>query len=571
MKRKQLERPGIYSGEGTDSFYSAPPLESTLLIDTGGVDDRNPIGNTPSTNISAAVSSGTRTFQYNRYFWNRELFSFNYKNNAIGIAIAYFRADLQRYSFAILPIFLPRVAMTLLQSLSENSPTEDPAARKLLLQELIYYLNLGFTTGGTGNNYNTNGLGLTPYHLQIGPWVLASDARGSPLDISGGTQIVNNPDFPIFQDGANAPPLFWDYSGNNSQLCLRVNSGYAFNGDIVGFQVITLEEYFCNSPEVSNTGRFLSSAPFNGSENFWPVQSYNDGNGWCCQGAFATGFGQTKNYTSFENILESVSSYSDIYTSDERRQLFAATRFPVYTPNPISASNFLNDICKKFRLVTNGPNNPGILLSSFITSMIPARFVSISSDSLTRNQKRPLASNNPTLSVGTMAIQCITLDQIKTWSDDTVAGQTSSAGSLLFGSRKSGVDDCAIVSMDPMQSLQVLDLKITDEWGNVIQNYSGNVNDPASSSNTKIFNYWECGGVLPGQFVVAPWASFFNPIPTSPESIFMNESWWCSIYQVYGNNPPANTRGYANTAPLDFAPGMPQSSTVVHFGRVLGF
>jgi len=46
-----------------NAIYAAPAQESTLLVDTGGVEDPNPIGRTPSTNISAAVSSGTRVFQ----------------------------------------------------------------------------------------------------------------------------------------------------------------------------------------------------------------------------------------------------------------------------------------------------------------------------------------------------------------------------------------------------------------------------------------------------------------------------------------------------------------------------
>ena len=565
-----MKRKASYHDE--HSIYAAPALESTLLIDTGGVEDPNPIGNTPSTEISAAVSSGTRTFQYNRYFWNRELFSFNYKNNAVGVAIAYYSATLGTYSFAIYPIFLPRVAMTLLQSLSSSSPTEDPAARKLLLDQLIYYLNLGFTTGGTGNNYNIDGSGFDQYHFRVSPWVLASDARGSP-----NPTIVANQTFPVFQDGVlpATSPLIWCYSGNNSQLCLRVNTaffaGRPHHSDLIGFQIVTLEDYFCNSPLVS-TGAysFVASNTFDSGVNFFPAQSYGDGTGWCCQGAFATGFGQTKNYTSFENVNASISSYTDIYTSAERLALFQATRFPVLTPNFITPLNFLANVCAPFKLVTNAPNSSGILLSSFITSMIPTRFVSISSDALTRNQKRPVSSNNPNLDPSTMAIQCITLDRLKTWTDDTLAGQTASAGSILFGSRKSGVDDCAVVSMDPMQSLQVLDLVLRDEWGNVIQNYNQqSINSPSGADpQSQVFTRWDGGGNIPGEFLIADWAAAFNPTGSSPESLLMNESWWGSVWQVYKNNPQSSL---PNDCPSDFAPGMPQSTTMAHFGRVLGY
>lgn len=580
-----MKRTASYHDE--KSIYAAPPLESTLLIDTGGVEDRNPIGNTPSTNISASVSSGTRIFQYNRFFWNRELFSFNYHNNAVGLAVAYYNSRSLRYSFAIIPIFLPRIAMSLFQSIA-NSPTEDPAARRLLLEELIYYLNMMFTTGGVGNQYNLDSDNpAEPWHVRIAPWVLASDAKGSPTSFAGGFYvpgIVDNPDFPLFQDSSQPPPLLWTYSGNNGQLCLRINFEFFSTlfeedrtNDLIGFQIVTLEEYMNNAPLVSvdpttviplHDPPFVDSRTFENGTNFYPNQSYGDGRGWCCQGAFTTGFGQTQNYTSFEDSINSVSSYSDIYTAQERRDLFAATRFPGGTGNTCFPDFFINEICRKNKLITNAAGSTGILLSHFITSLIPTRFLSISSNALTRNQKRPISSNNPNLDTAAMAIQCVTLDGLKTWTDDTIAGQTTSVGALLFGSRKSGIDDCSVVALDPMQSIQVLDLSIRDEWGNVIQNYNQNINDPTHPSSA-IFSTWEMGSYLPNEFVVPAWLLPSNPIPSSSQTLLTNEMWWSSTYQgVFLNNPIS---GKPNPTPSDFAPGMPQSSTLVHFGRVLGY
>ena len=571
MKRSLLYR-------DSNSFYSAPPLESTLLIDTGGIDDPvpsiNPVGRLPSTNISASVSSGTRTFQYNRFFWNRELFTFNYKNNAIGIAIAYYNYAAQSYCFAIMPIFLPRFAMSIIQSLS-NNPTGDPAARVVLVKELIYYLNLGFTTGGTGNNYGTSPSsypGTQQYYFTASPWLLASDAKGTILP----GPVVNNPNFPIYQDGNSPPPLIWTYSGNNNQLCLQVNRPFFVNGpngnyanDYIGFQIISLEEYMNDAPYYTLNAPpvIFYSRSISGPQSFYPAQSYGDNVGWCSQGAFTTGFAQSKNYTSFENSIDSNSSYSDIYTAAERLALYTATRFPVFTGISALPSSFIA-FTNTFRLVTNASGNSGFLLSSFMTSLIPTRFLSISSNALTRNQKRPVSSNNPTLDAGTLAIQFITLDGLKTWTDDTISGlvESSSPG---FGSQKSGSDDCSIVSLDPMQSLQVLDITIKDEWGNTIQNYNQNINDPTNIFNREIFGGWECGAAIVGQYAIAPWVVSYNPIPSSPESLLMNESWWASYWQgVYQNNP---TNPAPNPCPSDFAPATPQSTTLVQFGRVLGY
>jgi len=554
------------------SVYAAPPLESTLLIEKGGLDDTNPIGSLPSAALSAAVSSGTRTFQYNRYFWDKEWFTYNYTNNAIGIAIAYYRAETSSYSFCIYPIFLPRIAMTLIQSIT-NTPTDDFDNRSLLMRELVYYLNIGFTSYTVGDNYGyiPNGPGF-----KIAPWVTAQDAKGSPLSPLGGGLIVDNPDFPIFQDGPVLDaPLLWTYSGNNGQLSLQINTkNTPINRihDRIGFQIITLENYMADSPFVSDptspSGFTPSNIYYNGFNNY-PAASYGDGKGWCCEGAFATGFGQTSSYSSFENQQESISTYSDVYTSAERSNLWNATRFPMFTPNVTTLALFMN-LCKTHKLVTNlGIGGSGILQSRFITSMLPYRFFSIESDALTRNQKRPISSNNPFLSVpGTMAIQFLTLDALRVWNDNTVAGQTSSAGSILIGSRKSGVDDCSIVALDPMQSLQTLDLTLRDEWGNVLQNYT-QMQELSSVDVASIMNPMELFGVNLSSFTPAPWTLSYDFLGfPNNQSILINQSWWSSAFQFYGFNPLSQQASKARTG---FAPDAPRSTTLAHFGRVLGY
>jgi len=562
------------------SIYAAPALESTLLLETGGLEDQNQIGSLPSTDISAAVSAGTRTFQYNRYFWNKEFFSFNYTNNAIGVAIAYYRKETSSYSFAIYPIFLPRVAMTLVQSLTSGSITDDPKAKTTLLQELVYYLNLGFTSYGVGDNYGYISQGRS---FKLAPWVTAIDCKGSPYYPPLGGQIVDNPYFPIFQDGAIIPPLVWGYNGNNGQLTLGINPTFpnlSVSGDLIGFQLITLQPYMADSPLVSNpppasvTGftnaglYYVTNSP---TPNAYPTASYGEGAGWCSQGAFATGFGQTATYNQFEDVQANEHTYSDIYTPQERLALWQATKFPVLTLNVTTPSDFLK-LCNTFKLVHNGGGSSGILVSKFITSMIPARFFSIESDALTRNQKRPVVSNNPNLSPSCMAVQMITLDNIRTWNDNTVAGLTSSAGSILFGSRKSGVDDCSIVALDPMQSLQTLDFHIKDEWGNTMQSYA-QLQKADPNYQYQVLGWFDEYAVVPASwFPLPPWVvTNYEPpdVPSSNhESILLNESWWCSAFQFFGFNPSSHMSSIVGEF---YRPNAPRSITLSHFGRVLGY
>ena len=576
-----------YSAADKSYIYSAPSLESTLLVETGGIDDVNSIGELPSTAISAALSSGTFSFQYNRFFWNKEFFTFNYKNNSIGIAIAYYRNSTRKTYFAIYPIFLPRVAMTTLQSL-QHTPTNSPAERHRLLKELVYYLNMGFTSLGVGDTYGLLGLGSgVGVNYRIAPWVTTRMAKGSVK--GGGGAIVDNPNFPIFQDNFT-PPLLWNYVPENEQLCLSVNRNFhrftEGTPDHIGFQLVRLEDYMMDVPFVSDPNELPNGfrdanqyyALVNGFStqpiNFFPDASIGgEGIGWCGQGAFATGFAQTA--TNDNPKIQGVSSsftYDDIYTDDQRSALWGDTLFPVWW-NPINPPTIFGiehfmSLCKTHQLA-NSVVGSGLVISRFITSMIPFRFFSVESDSITRNQKRPLSSNNPNLSYNVVCLQFMTLDNLRTWSDNTIAGQSNSPGIPLGGSRKAGADDCSVVALDPMQSLQTLDLTLVDEWGNIIQNYT-QLQRMTLYDDRSIMGFWDMFYITPMSFTIPAWVLAYKPTPvvTNSESLLINESWWASVVQFYGANPRAKATTPAGPS---FAPAAPRSATLSHFGRVLGF
>jgi hypothetical protein len=558
MKRKLYQQ--------DDSIYGAPALESTLLIETGGLDDTNQIGTLPSTNISASVSSGTKLFQYNRYFWNDEQFVFNNFNCGIGIAISHWNADGDS-SFIIYPIFLPKVAMTLLQNLG-SSPSDDPPSRWKVLKHLVYYLNLGFTSYGLGNTFD---ISFGPPTIRNAPVIYAKDCKGIPTPTT-----INNLYCPIFQDGANQPPLVWEISSSNGQLALIRNPLYwtpekLLTSDIA-YQIISLEEYMADSPQISIFGSIVPMATFLGTVNVVAKPYFGPTKGWCSQGAFATGFAQRTTYSdeSFE--------YGDIYSSSQRRALWNSTYFPTLGPGPISKPTW-NIMVKQHQL-----NRSFAVIANFITSLIPARYFAIESDALTRNQKRPVVSNNPYLAPSTMAIQFNTLDTKRTWTDDTIAGSSNSAGSILFGTRKSGLDDCAIVSFDPMQSLQTIDLTLRDEWGNILQNFM-QLNSLQKSQNPfpvgplgpntqdqMIMGYFEGLYLSPGTFPIPAWVAPYNPSTEggNQESILLNESWWTNWYPMFFRNPFVTTPT-TFTIDEEFNPQLPRSTTMSHFGRVMGY
>ena len=545
------------------SVYIMPSIESTLLVETGGVQDPNPLGKQPDLDLSAAASSGARKFQYNRFFWPNEIFTSNYQNGSIGVAVAYRQNSTSRYAFIIYPITLPRIALSLLSSIQEN-PSSNPGQRKNLLLQLVYYLNLGFTSYGVGNrsNYSRDSTPATP--LNYGPpIVLAKNCKGVMTQPSSPTTLtVNNPVMPIFSD-TTAPPLIWDLTGNN-QLCLRLNTTYwqSHQSDSIGFNIISLRDYMGNTPNVSYGNAFNSIKSF-GTYSFYIPSALQETSGWCSQGAFCTGMTQIRNPDDF--------SYSDGYTTSQRQALWNDTVFPCYpSASTISFADF-NSLCLRNNLATR---ENGFVIGKFIASLLPSRFISISSNAASRNQKRPFVSNNPTISSSTLNLFFLTCDSVNYYQDSTISSANSTPSSS--GYLKNGIDDSSILTMDPMQSMQNMDITIQDEWGLALQNYNqisqGNGSQLLPSGRTEeqdTYLYLE-GGSCPINFMSIPvWVAALNPNPSSSESILINENWYCSYNTLFYYNPLYSPiKSYLTTT---FQPYTPQSSTIIHFSRILGY
>jgi hypothetical protein len=561
-----MSKRGLYSEE--NSIYIAPPLESTLLVDTGGLENTNPIGYQPSTDISAALSSGARKFQYNRFFWSNELFTFNYQNGSIGIAVIFYNTVTQRYFFGIYPISLPRVALTLLASLNTN-PSSTPSERLTLLKQFVYYLNIGFTSYGVGNvaNYhNGSTFNRGP------PIILASDCKGIVCDYTTKAALtVDNPDFPLFSD-IGPTPLVWDILSSNQQICLRANPAYWSTPTnlVMAFNVISLCDFMGIAPLVS-LDNLIRPILFSADSNFYVPSALNEPQGWCCQGAFATGFTQNIDYNN------QYFQYSDVYTSNQRFALFQATVFPCAFTHTMSFSDFIL-FCDQHQLHLMNQNS--VIPAKFITSLIPSRFITIESNAISRNQKRPFVSNNPNINSATMALQFITMDARRSYQDSTISGSIVQNSTSSTGFRKIGVDDASVISMDPMQSCQILDLTLKDEWGNILQNYnqlSNHYDDPTATSSPPmsigqvVYFFIDGAGQPPNFMPVAPWAATYNPVTVggNTESPLINESWWCSFITLFLYNPSLGPPTVF--MPPTFKPHVPQASTITHFGRVLGY
>ena len=454
--------------------------------------------------------------------------------------------------------------MSLVSSLQEN-PSSNPAKRKNLLLQLVYYLNIGFTSYGVGNAKRYSRDSTTQNILNYGPPIVyAKDCKGIMTGTGGPTTYtVNNPVMPIFSDSSTPPPLIWDLT-QNQQLCLRINPTYWDNNksDSIGFNVISLRDYMGIAPIISYNNSF-NQANKQGPFSFIGRNSVDSTSGWCTKGTFSTGFPQ---------IILPDGSYSDNYDEAGRQALFNDTLFPCYNPTTISFGNFLA-LCDRNKLIQL---DPGIVMGKFIASLLPSRFLAIASSAASRNQKRPFASNNPIISSATLNLVFLTSDSSRCYQDSTISSANIAPSSS--GYVKNGVDDSSILTMDPMQSMQNVDLTILDEWGISLQNYtevtlnqSGFVPLYNKTFLQYLFLYSEGGACPPNFMTVAPWVAALNPNTDSSntESTLVNENWYCNYTPLFYYNPTYATQ--PSVIPSYLQPQFPPSTTITHFGRILGY
>ena len=580
------------------SIYSTYPLESTILLDMGNVATGSAcIGKVDSISMNASVSSGSELFQYNRYFWNKDIFTFNYSNCLGMVAIAHhykdFNTRVGKTWFVFYPIFLPRVALATYQAVTTGLDlTHDPAKRKYLIADLLYYLNGCFTS----YNYDTlptsvaDGVLFEAYPpqfpLQGGPSLYAYNIKGF-LE----RPTANNPEFPIFQD-AKQPPLKWVYMSSNSQIGLVRNPAYwnntspgalALDQDIA-FQIVTPEEFMFRGPGnianeilssviVAGTVGYISRATVNvGVNSTFDNSSANTTNyekGWCSQGCYATGFGQSTRNSTPDHIV-----FSDVYGTQENREaLFAQTRFP------LSDSWIPHDTIDEFETWAKGNLlERYFVFAKKICSLLPSRFYTVDSDILTRDQRMQPVSNNILLGVSSvMGLEYMDLNYTRTRVDSTAA------------------DDTCVNHLNPFYTIQSVDLYMRDEFGGYLQNYRSpsnfpmrfsDGNDPYTSAQSNYEHY--SGDYLfkaiegadcfeNGKFLIPAWLAALNPNTSggntqpliSSFSTYMVQALYGLFHCTSGRRSLAGLPTSA-TIPDNFSPNIPISGNLIHFGRVLG-
>lgn len=553
-----------------ESVYIAPPLESKLILDTGSTiatsfSGLNPIGEYKSIPVNGSISSGVRKYQNNHFFWNHDFFTFSYKNCGIGVLLSCYNKIENKMYTVIYPIFLPRVCLSLCQKAEE---TVSASVKYDLLKQIVFYLNLGWTC--YGNFDKTGSFTAMPLPTYGTPQFYAQDGKGNFTTI--GSEIVNR-FMPVIGEGDNLqPPLVWDISSSNMQLCLRWNPlceeiDYHKNTEL-GWSLISLRDFMTSSKWISY--RDLGVKPvqfFLGNKSGYCKQMVNGPDtGWCGQGGYHLGFGVSS--------LFMKGRFDDGYTDEERMNIFARTNLPTISSTPISSSQDFFSFCNQYRLVTK----PGGVLNGIrIASFLPSRFYLIESDALSRQSQRSIVSNNPVIRQSTISIFYNTIFSSNVWKDE---------------SKKSGnfSSDNSVNHFNPMFSIQSVDLIVKDEWGNIIQNFNNilypqneqggfyNISQLSDIPSNSLFGLncvVEGGGCQGGSVPILDYPGWLSSwVPNSDmtnwETIIGNKQWNCNWTPFLLYNP--ENRLFSIFPGNDsFIPQASIGCNIIHLGRLLGF
>jgi len=596
MKRKY--------GEGSDSsgpsLYSAPPLESTMLLDTGGIKTRDDcIGAISTIPVSASISSGTRLFQYNKFYWNNDLFTFNMNSCAVMLVLSWWNSAKQKTCTMFYGVFLPQTLLTTYQSL-QNDVTFDPSKKKRMIDDLLYYLNGMWAQQSAGPpDYYSVPPDTGP--IKYPPSFYTNRFKGFIPSAAESAE-----DFGFFT--TSTPPLLWISVGSNQNIALIKNPDFwIVAGNIrtdydCAFQLVNPYENWTLSPgNPNNDISWFDGSIVHVPAGGWMAPSYKNNNatnfkGWCGRGAFSIGFAQKDDETSFGN-------YTDIFGSLESpvlQDLWQNYTTFLGQESLISMDGFEWKTFVEDHYLTNYT-----VVAYFLPNFLPSRYVAIASSILAGDQKAITISNSPVLSQpNIIGVQFLTLDRQKTLQDTTLSGIYVS--SRFFGNASSA-SDTPVLHMNPMYSILSVDIELFDEYETAIQNFrsaknafvvhfnptyttflSGGLGTKDTGNFLLSYVMGENSFVLDNSggftanvtsFPIPAWLSSLNPLnaisipPPSQQPLLAPFSTYnCSVFYMLFAAPTNNLLGGFQTVyPPDFSPSLPYSGNIIHFGRVLGY
>jgi hypothetical protein len=327
FKRKRVN--DSLSSDVAPSVVVYPSLESTVLLETGGITGLN--SGSSTTDMSGNLG-GILRFIYNDPLWSNDLYTTTLQNSLLAIFVSVYTNG--AYCSGIIPVCLPR--QVLRHDMHEEG-VESKSDFLKIQQSISYALNLLFSK----------------------PIQIIDMTSGIPL-----LQTIGDADpiFPIVQTTV-LPPLLWDICTLTGQLYLKKNTSFVGpTGDYeIAFSLCTFKDVFF--PILSSNQNRITG----------------DGNGWFGKGAHLYGFGE----------LDIVNhQYHDRYFGQSElffKQIISSCNYS--SPVTATINTWHKDIVSTFFLSTS------IIMSERTTGAIYSRYILLKSQLLSRLQIRPTLSN----------------------------------------------------------------------------------------------------------------------------------------------------------------------------------
>lgn len=333
-----------------------PPLESTILLETGG--DTGTNAGVSSSDLSANVN-GVRRIIYNEPFFSHDFYTTTLQNSLVALFVSFYVNG--NYNTGLFPICLPR--QVLHHDMSEDH-FESKRDFVKIQKSIAYALNLQFSKA---SHY------LAKDSFSVTRW--------NPL-------AVNSPNFPLLQS-AQLPPLLWEVSEATGQLILRRNEAFVPSFDPLNdfdfaFTLMSFRDVFL--PLISKGPRSVVG----------PLS------GWFSKGATVYGYG---------SLDHEAHSYVDDYYEENSSFFQNLMSQTLRDPQTASVEVWENTIVSPYRFTKH------ILMGNRTCAAIHGRYMTLNSRQLSRLQKRPCTSNTDVSFSQSLALYWNLIDYIGKYQD----------------------------------------------------------------------------------------------------------------------------------------------------------
>jgi hypothetical protein len=430
-KRKWMGGAGYVSIPTVESY---PPLESTVLAETGGDNEGTTVGRTVfplSSNVDRV-----QKLAYEEPFSSNDFYATNYANSVIGLCVSFYieQGGAGSYSMAIVPLVLPPSLLCNPRAINPNphqdvSNTGSNASKEFvkLQKSIAYAMNLQ----------------LSKEFIYAYAGVPASSTQ-----ITAG--IATNSHFPLNNQNS-LPPILWDVYPGTGQLYVKVNDAYdvAHYNTLYGLSATVFEVAFrfFNLDDGSLGNRSYADAGGGGD-------IIGEDSGWYGKGGTLFGFGKGDRTAQWNK-----GRYLDLYRQQNQPTTFYQSMFRAGTTTSsllvaTTYSKWKEEVVDLFQLTQT------VQWADRTCACIANRYSVIRSNQLSKIQRRGMVSNTNMDIHSGIAVLYNIIDYAGVYND---------------GEQKQTVSNPVIHFNAITQSISDMDCSILSEYNHVMMPYTNDV------------------------------------------------------------------------------------------------